>query len=289
MSLSKNLKFKSSREVLTKVCCVDGELTATDLDTYVKYGPVDIKDGVYNVETIDVTPTLSGYETTDFPLAPQDNFKTTISLTKEQLKDLLLHASKDETRIFLCGVHVDKNRIVATDGYRLRVIKTEIEANAILPASSLKRLESIMKKGQKVDIHIGDNWFKSEICGYTVFGRLVLRDFPRIDGVLMKVGKGASFTVSKIDYKKIKPLLDKTQRVNFKNENGRVVFSVPNTEYKQDVGMCDNASKIDFDVNLKYFVDGWKDGCEYEFYGENSPIQQTHVGKIIGVVTPLRK
>ena len=96
----------------------------------------------------------------EFPFPPEktgEKQKIKTSFFKESLPFLLFAASTDETRPALSGVNLLTNGeliLVATDGFRLSLVKTKKEKqfpSAIIPASFLREIAHFIKEEKEVD------------------------------------------------------------------------------------------------------------------------------------------
>ncbi len=131
----------------------------------------------------------------DFPLPPkidEKEQKLKTGLLTKNLPLVLFSASSDETRPVLSGVNFLTNEeliIVATDGFRLSLLKTKKEENfpsAIIPAEFLREMGQFIMNEE----HLGFFYSAKEkiilfkIGEIELYSRLIEGDFPPFEKVI---------------------------------------------------------------------------------------------------------
>ena len=131
----------------------------------------------------------------DFPFPPKIEEEEQILKTDFLIKNLplvLFSASGDETRPALSGVNLLTNEdfvIVATDGFRLSLVKIEKNKelpSCIIPAGFLKEILSLLKEEKEVGFSFSK---KEKIIVFRIgetklYSRLIEGDFPPFEKVI---------------------------------------------------------------------------------------------------------
>lgn len=131
----------------------------------------------------------------DFPLPPKIEEKKQKIETKflsHNLPLILFSASADETRPALSGVNLLTNGeliLVATDGFRLSLVKTKKEKqfpSAIIPASFLREIVHFIREEKEVDFSYSD---VEKVVLFAVgetefYSRLIEGEFPPFEKVI---------------------------------------------------------------------------------------------------------
>lgn len=137
-------------------------------------------------------PLMSGEE---FPKPPKTEEKEQQLKTGFLVKNLplvLFAASTDDSRPVLSGINFQTNDelvMVATDGFRLSLIKTKKETeipSAIIPAEFLKELLSYLKEEKEVEFSYSEKEkiIKFKLGDREFFSRLIEGDFPPFEKVI---------------------------------------------------------------------------------------------------------
>ncbi|MDD4688115.1 MAG: DNA polymerase III subunit beta [Eubacteriales bacterium] len=133
---------------------------------------------------------ISGFKIDEFPVLPVVDKKSSVTITKRQLKDLIkcttFAAGISESKLILTGCLVEiKNgeiTMVAVDGFRLaiRTIKTNADTDAsfVIPAKSLNELSKIIEDSDdNVEIIISDKNICFVYDGVKFVSRLLEGDY----------------------------------------------------------------------------------------------------------------
>lgn len=165
---------------------------------------VKIQNGRYtghlNVIPAEEMPPLPNYDEIEFTPAPDNFFET--------MDKVSFCASKDIQRYHLCGVFVDHDRMVSTDGHRLSMkpIKRKFERTFILPIATLTKISKIMVSEKNLMLHVEKDKFHftcgDEDGGIAGSTRLIQGEYPDYSQVIPKEGVGAVFSVKKEDFKR---------------------------------------------------------------------------------------
>lgn len=156
---------------------------------------LQIKDKQLYLEAGKTRGRFALMEAEDFPLPPKiDEKKQKIKTEffKKNLPFVLFSASPDETRPALSGINFLTNGdfvMVATDGFRLSLVKTKKDQNLpsiIIPAEFLKEINQFIKEEKEVEFSYSE---KEKMISFKIeetelFSRLVEGDFPPFEKVI---------------------------------------------------------------------------------------------------------
>jgi len=239
----------------------DNSLLISDFETSLEIKNVDLKNGLHNIETINLmNSSINNDSVNEYPLIAFESSKNVLNVSLKELISLMVFVSKDETRLFLNGVAWIKNELCATNGHVMKVItgKSENENDSILPATSIKVLIRLMKKYKmnSIDLMVSDEYFTAINENFNFRGRLIQRDYPKYTAVIpVKTSKKIEIT-EKIDFKELKPALNKNTFVsNLVIEKKEVFLVVPLTEIKIKVGKTSHKKLDPIGFNLKYLCE----------------------------------
>jgi len=157
------------------------ELEVKDKQLYLKAEKTKGKFALMNIE--------------DFPLPPaieEKDHKIKTDFLVKNLPLVLFAASSDDTRPALSGINFLTNEelvVVATDGFRLSLIKTKKEKNlpsVIIPADFLREIIHYLKGEKEVDFAYSE---KEKVVRFAsgeteFYSRLIEGDFPPFDKVI---------------------------------------------------------------------------------------------------------
>lgn len=132
---------------------------------------------------------------TDFPLPPKIEEKKQKIGTKfltQNLPLILFSASADETRPALSGINLLTNGelvLVATDGFRLSMVKTKKEKqfpSAIIPAGFLREITHFIKEEKEVDFSYSavEKVVLFAVGETEFYSRLIEGEFPPFEKVI---------------------------------------------------------------------------------------------------------
>lgn len=145
---------------------------------------------------------MAGSDVHDFPGFPSESTITSLSVSSDLLKDLMIKSSfaaaKDESRAVLCGVlcEITNNSIgmVSTDGHRLGSSFHNIDmisdstSECIVSPKSLNSLTRILstKNDEKITINIGEKYicFSSDV--FTMYSKMLDGPYPDYTKVIPK-------------------------------------------------------------------------------------------------------
>ena len=139
------------------------------------------------IESGNYTSTINGVAADDFPELPTVDPKNSIQYVinasefKEAVSQTIITASNDTTRPVLTGVYWHSLEgslyLAATDGYRLserRLIETDSEVTAIVPASSLQEvLRSLNESIEEIEILFDEVQVKFRAGDTEIVSRLI--------------------------------------------------------------------------------------------------------------------
>ncbi len=259
-NIFKPLKLeKESIPVLKNYVIKNNKITAYEMNTQITIDlNEDIADSIVGLDfgrsenCIEDVPTLS------FRAEKYNSFTATVS----ELKTIIEFASKEKTRYYICGMHVNKENqeLVATDGNSLAMLKKTISGNddfkAIIPAELLKIVINTANKlkQKEVEIKTTDTRCIITMSGAEIIGKNVTGKFPDYRSLVKSNNKyTAGFVITK---EQLKTFIDK-HKLEFaekgkweKLECGKVIRRI----YACDVcdGLMVGISRIKrFDKTLK--------------------------------------
>lgn len=143
---------------------------------------------------------IMGIPKEEFPKLPEFKNLDTLAIAQSKLKEMLnltgFAMSHDETRYILNGVYfVIKPRnitLVATDGRRLALIKTDIanpqaiDKKIIVPTKTIQELLRNLKTEGEVKLVFADNQVMFEFDNTVIISRLIEGEFPNYEQVIPK-------------------------------------------------------------------------------------------------------
>lgn len=285
------MKLKENKlERLNRVLVKDKKAYYTDLESFVVVDS-DLENGIYDFENFFECPKLSENQD-DFPLFPDFKARASVKVTKEELKTLKEHTSKDGIRIHLCGIYFGKGELVGCDGYTLRTIKKDIDENSILTNGIVDLILSNIKSKQEVEIEIGEDFFKIDTKNGIIFGRKLKREYPKYQAAMpSKTDKVITInTLPKLS--ELKVVLDKACRVKLISENGKIFLITPMAAYNNfEIGEGDIKDPIYFNLKLLHKI--VKEKTELLYNDALSPflVKYRNKDEVLtgeGIVMPLR-
>lgn len=286
-------KFKKqNRPILTNALVKGNELRVTDLETDICFkSDFGLEEGLHSIETIGLVDALQD-NIEDYPLFQESSKNESFTFNLETIENLLPFCSKDETRLNLNGIALNDGNFVACDGHTLNnyPILEKLKEDYIIPRTSLEILVKLLKKYK-----IKDD-FNCSICGtyFTVnndnfifTARLIQRDYAKWRTVIPKKFEGKAFINNWVNFKELKPLLNKrtkSSRLEFKN--GEVTLIITGYENnKYIVGKCDKSLDKTIGFNMSYLERASLGNKVFEikFNNELNPVKVNEA-----IVMPLR-
>lgn len=273
---------KNHRPALTMAMVKNGETYLNDLETRIIIKDnFNLHDGLYKAESIGLDKTSHDDLIDDYPVFTQlkeSDFSFTIEL--KDLLDFTKYASKDETRIYLMGLAVDRGHLVACNGHILKFkdIDSPNDLSAIMPTTSIKKLIQIAKKFKlkEVKINLTEDYFWIDTDYFYLSGLLIKREYPKWPQVVPKKFAN-NFTLNDwIDLKELKPLFKNNMACGVTICDGMVnlfidghstsylIGTCPDTEIEKTIGF--NAKYLDLLINKAM-------GLTIEFNNELSPVK----------------
>jgi DNA polymerase-3 subunit beta len=250
----------------------------------------------------DINFTLLIYTNEEFPHLQFSTNASEFSLDSNQVLSMInktSHAiSSDETRLFLNGIFLQevegKLRTVATDGYRLALIETELSKSKIeplvngiiIPKKGVFELKKIAEAAasQKISISVDESfiYFNSE-NNYLLAIRLIAKEYLKYQAV---IPKKTIFTATvERDYllnavKRIKIMANEKSngvKISFRKNEMIIIANHPSLGDAQEK-FAMNYSGDDFDIgfNAKFLIESLSvfndEEVKIEFNNELSPI-----------------
>ena len=263
MKTALNYINKNTHDNLNHVYCDGDKLHTYDLETSVTVlNSFGLDKGSYKLKTIE-HGLKSDKDLYHFSPAPSlATCKTTLNVS--DLEDILQHASKDCTRLYLNGVYFHDNVAVATDGHTLKRIELNgnLESGYILPSTSIKTLLKLCKAFKVSEITIGfnDDFASVECSDFRLSSRLIQREYPRYQNAIpSKFETTLKIDVTFKDYKSLEG------RAIIEVSNGEVMLKFSkSTEFVKIIGKCDVLTELRVSFDIDYLIRAQRKDREIE-------------------------
>jgi len=181
------VKLASNRyslAIIQNVYVKDGVAMATDVDNVLTY-PCDKPDGLYSAKGIAAGAWVkSELDISDYPseailMGDKRAIKT---VDVDSLAWVARAMSSEETRYYICTVNIHNAGIVATDGHRLHLVKSESDmaGEYLVPSDAVKIILACAKeeKADSLAFTFSESAFSVTIGKYFVKGKLCSATFP---------------------------------------------------------------------------------------------------------------
>ena len=298
-----NFVKKSSRPILQKALVTEKGLMVSDIDTNILIkNNFDLKEGLYELDTLGLVKYPLDLDKNEFPLLPIiPDYKlinhAPLDIDLKTIDRFLKFTSKDPTRLHLNAVALTVNGLVATDGHRMIFKEGEynLENSILIPSDSLKKLIKVAKKFKITEFKIffDNDWAYVENEYFAVSMRLIQREFPRWQAVIPSKTR-MEFTINKwIDFKTIKPLLDKKNpKARIFSSEGELFLEIINPEVNHDelFSIGHSNDEINFGINVKYLDEliGKNKELTFRYNNELSPIISSIENEFKAIVMPVK-
>ena len=300
----------------------NGELAlpASSLSDYISKlsdGPVTLEagDGKVVVRSGHSRFTLVSAPAEDFPLVPEVEHGTEITITSATLKEMLrlttFAASKEESRSLLMGVLFEARgntlTLVATDTHRLAWKQTQLSSevatpvSAIVPAKPLQELERVLKNtaDEMVTIRFGSSQVQFQSSDATLVSRVLDGQFPNYEKVIPKA------TERKVTFERAE-LLNAVRRVDIvsrfasqkmvvKFTGATMIMSAESSEAGQayeEVPIAMDGTDLQIAFNAKYLSEVLntltEDQLTLELNGSLQPGILREGGDFVYIVMPMQ-
>jgi DNA polymerase-3 subunit beta len=179
------------------------------------------KDGV-NIKCGRSESNIKGYDPEEFPEIPSLELTTEVDADslKRAINLVSFAAAQDDSRPVLTGIYIDDDTVVAADGFRLSLCKTNPTGiKAIIPAKSLRELAKAAVGTIKIGSNANHMAFQTEDTRLGT--RLIEGQFPPYERVLPQPS-GNTLTVSVGDLLNV----NKVASI-FARENSNIVRLTP--------------------------------------------------------------
>ena len=214
LSAKKNTLLVSATNLETSICVSvgakvdkEGEITVparvvTEIISNLAMGQISLKaeKEQLSISAPNFESTLSGMNSSDFPLVPQEVSKDILAIPKDVFLDslscVLFSSSVDDTRPVLTGILliIKKGEIVlvSTDGFRLSQkkikVKTDKEITMILPSTVLGELVRLPIEDEQIAFSFkkGENQVVFGFSGTVLTSRIIEGEFPDFEKILPK-------------------------------------------------------------------------------------------------------
>lgn len=257
-----NFIKKAHRPILSKVAILGNTLLLTDLETTIEIlDNFGLAAGLHDINTLGlVKPT---YENElDYP---GHNFSFEIdsvysfSFSQKDIESFLPFCSKDEIRLNLNGVAIANDHLVATNGHILKYVslgENKSEFNYIMPATSLKILNGLLKKYKIKDeftVHLNEETMIVRNEKFNFKAKLIQREYPKWSAIIPKEYKH-EFTVNNwINVRELKPLFNRKNAIEIRLGQGQAVATVRGHDETYIIGQCPNLLEYSISFNAKLF------------------------------------
>ena len=154
-----------------------------DAQLQIKYSDSESELQVYPVENF---PVIEKKENENYFKMSQSDFKKVV-------EKVSVSCSTDESRPILkgCLFEIENNTLtaVALDGFRMSVVKKEVEASgsfkAVIPARTLNEITRLLEKDdQELIINIQKNSLSLQVENSVIYSRLIEGDFVKYNHIL---------------------------------------------------------------------------------------------------------
>jgi len=153
------------------------------------------------VQAEDIITTMNGYNPEEYPVLPQMDESSTVSLPGEELAEMVKQTAfavaKTESRPILSGVHISiqggELTLAATNGQRLALRKAKVAAEwnsgCIVPGKTLLDLAKLLQHSHPVKMAISENHILFQSDSLLLFSRLIEGNYPNIGNLFPKEAK----------------------------------------------------------------------------------------------------
>ena len=255
-----SLKSKC-RPILNNVYVENGKMVMTDMETTLEVNDCfNLEEGFHAIETLGLIGANKEISKDDYPLIdftfdyPVDQFKW----SQNSIESFLPFTSNDETRIFLNGIAVNDGHLVATTGHILKYekIDNDITSNYIMPRTSLKILNNLLKKfkvKEDITIKLNEGYMLTKNEYFTFKCRLIQRDYPKWLAVVPTKYAHEFVIDNKLDVKELKPLFNpRTNGIKITLLSGKVFAAISGYDQNYLIGHCDEDLDFTIGVNAMY-------------------------------------
>lgn len=253
------IKRNKHQPILQNVLVKRDGLYATNLETSVLIKDTfGLDEGLHHINTLGLVDGVNDANMIEqMPVNEMSTDKIDKQLLNcDELKDLLNYV-KDETRLYLNGIAISCDHLVATNGHIMKSygLHEKCDNSYIMPSDSIKILLKLCKlyKLENIEVIFSESFAVIDNSMFTVKMRLIEREYPKWQAVV-PVSFNKQIKVSNwINYKELKPLIKehRSNAVKLKSIEGNVVLipsKYPNNQYI--IGKCDDEFDIGF--NCEY-------------------------------------
>lgn len=186
----------------------------------------------------------------------------TVVVEVSPFQGVIHSVSKNESRGFACGVLLDNDVIVTTDGNRLtkKECKTGIKDKIL----SLQFVKAFPKSGDVVMTTNGDR-VQIKYNNITIVSSFMEANFPRYASVMPNLDEYIEYDIPQIDSKKFKPFLKDSEGIVFDKDTLIV------GDYKEVIPEL-KGNEIKFAVNYKYYEEALKFSSKLSIKNSTSTI-----------------
>lgn len=228
----------------------------------------------------------------------------TLTLSGVEIATLIKAASKDESRINLCGIYVRRQQLESTDGHRIAAITLDKAndigiANKIVPTSLFDGISGL----ETVTLHLSKDacWLTNSDYNWSAISRYVDADAPDTAGVYSSLKAGARMTCnqSDLEFLLLKSLVDKRDLAQ--NVVGitfgadgliKVERSGEESSYKGRCNSLKGGNDQTIGLNAAYVLDaisGLSGTLHLEIRGVNEPVTiADSEGKVNSLIMPAK-
>jgi hypothetical protein len=198
--------------------------------------------------------------------------------------------SDKSIRVYGTVVHVDRERMVATDGFRLAYTEAPPNMRGNIPAAALPFLTAIAKKQTiRYGMAADDSAIRLAAGNVDCFVRMYAVSFPRYESVLSPVKQSAEFTRKEIvsALKQVMCMTDKSNAIEIRwNADGMHMYVCENTKTIAGVAP-DHTCVLNGQFLLDFLDNVSTNTIVFDFAsGAEQPIQVT-AGKHTLIIVPI--
>lgn len=219
-----------------------------------------LNEGQLQIKYSDSESELQVFPIENYPKIEKDENGNYFNILQSDFKSIVSKSvfccSTDDSRPILKGCLFEVENgiltVVALDGFRVSVIKKEVESSgnfkAIIPSRTLSEISRLLEKdGETLKVVLNKNTLFIEVENTTIISRLIEGEFVKYGHILPKSFEN-SVTVNK------QVFLNSIERASIVAKNDR--FNIIKFDIKEDVMTVSSKSEVGFvtenvNINLK--------------------------------------
>jgi len=258
------------RPIIENVLVTDNGLMATDLDCSVFIPNIyNIKSGVYNKLNFETKVFNETFDKDDFPIIKIENEGLETKYNRIELLDklekVIFSAAKIQDNLSVKCIRFNKDKICASDTYRLSFENLKSEFEYSLPLKSSKVLINMLKLSDvdEVRVVLENNQVNIFVGNYVLKSRLIDLSYPPVENILQSTEKEYSVVIKEKDIKALfenlyKVSKDKSEAqyafvLNFKNKK---VFTITDkNKFEKEINIIGGVGFDAITLNSKFILE----------------------------------